>query len=85
MHLLMLYSQFIPPLPSFGNHKFIFYACESVSVLGIKCPVLKKNNGDVCNNILMFNLQIGFLHLCAFLNSQYINFTHKNMHFYQVY
>ena len=33
----------------------------------------------------MFNLQIGFLHLCAFLNSQYINFTHKNMHFYQVY
>ena len=60
-----------------SNHLFLFWV--------LKCPVLKKNNGDVCNNILMFNLQIGFLHLCAFLNSQYINLTHKNMHFYQVY
>ena len=27
-------SQFIPPLPfPLGNHKFVFYSCDSISVL----------------------------------------------------
>ena len=35
VRLLITYSQFIPlPLPvPFGNHKFVFHICESVSVL----------------------------------------------------
>ena len=37
MLLLIPYSQFILPTPlaafPFGNHKFVFYVCESVSIL----------------------------------------------------
>ena len=32
-HLLILYSKFIPPYFLFGNCKFVFYVCESISGL----------------------------------------------------
>ena len=32
VYLLIPNSKFIPPPFLFGNHKFVFYACESISV-----------------------------------------------------
>ena len=41
MYLLIWNSYFIPSLPfPFGNHKFVFYVCEFISVLSISSFVL---------------------------------------------
>ena len=33
-------SQFVPPSLTPGNHKFVFYTCNSISVSKVKSPLI---------------------------------------------